>query len=355
MNPGNYPSDLSSIAFERQQKRMRISSYDKTGGNDDRIHLRPGETPCIAEIDKPGVITHIWITMAGEDGMEDDYLRKVTLRMYWDGEKNPSVEAPIGDFFGMGHGKCKNYVSAPLEMSPEDGKGFNCWFPMPFESAKIEVQNECDVTFKFYFYIDYEEYEKLPEGMLRFHSQFRRENPTKGISDEGMENKEFCFGGKNLDGKENYVLMEAQGCGHYVGCNVNIHNLRDTAKWDWPGEGDDMIFIDGEPWPPRLHGTGTEDYFNMSWCPTQEYNAPYHGIILPGKDNWKGYITYYRYHIKDPVMFKKSIKVTIEHGHANRRSDDWSSTAYWYQSEPHMPFGRYPSKEERQPMKEEIL
>jgi hypothetical protein len=125
-----------------------------------------------------------------------------------------------------------------------------------------------------------------------------------------------------MTGDENYVLLEAKGRGHYVGCNVNIHNLRDTSKWDWPGEGDDMIFIDGEKWPPSLHGTGTEDYFNMSWCPIQEYTAPYHGIILPGKENWKDYITYYRYHIQDPVMFKKSIRVTIEHGHNNGRSDD---------------------------------
>ena len=94
-----------------------------------------------------------------------------------------------------------------------------------------------------------------------------------------------------------------------------------------------MIFIDGDT-KPTLHGTGTEDYVNMSWCPTQEYNAPYHGLILGGDNNWKGKITYYRYHIQDPIAFKKSIKVTIEHGHNNNRSDDWSSTAYWYQTKP---------------------
>lgn len=151
------------------------------------------------------------------------------------------------------------------------------------------------------------------------------------------------------------MLLEAQGHGHYVGCNINIHNLRDSAKWDWPGEGDDMIFIDDELWPPSLHGTGTEDFFNLSWCPTQEYNAPYHGIILPGNDNWKGYITYYRYHIQDPVMFDKSIRVTMEHGHNNNRSDDWSSTAYWYQSEPHKPFKAFPCVAGRLPVEEEIL
>ena len=136
---------------------------------------------------------------------------------------------------------------------------------------------------------------------------------------------------------------------------MNIHNLRDTSKWDWPGEGDDMIFIDGESWPPQLHGTGTEDYVNMAWCPTQEYHAPYHGIILPGKDNWKDKITYYRYHIQDPVMFEKSIRVTIEHGHNNHRSDDWSSTAYWYQTEPHKEFPKLPEVEKRLPFYEEVL
>ncbi len=116
-----------------------------------------------------------------------------------------------------------------------------------------------------------------------------------------------------------------------------------------------MIFIDGEEWPPELHGTGTEDYVNMAWCPTQAYSAPYHGIIAPGGENWKGRLTYYRYHIQDPVMFEKSIRVTIEHGHANRRSDDWSSTAYWYQAEPHAAFPAYCALEARLPIHPEIL
>jgi hypothetical protein len=114
-----------------------------------------------------------------------------------------------------------------------------------------------------------------------------------------------------------------------------------------------MIFIDGEPWPPRLHGTGTEDYVCMAWCPRQEYSAPYHGLILGGQDNWKGKITYYRYHIQDPVMFEKSIRVTIEHGHANHRSDDWSSTAYWYQCRPHKPFPALLPPERRRPLDQE--
>jgi hypothetical protein len=116
-----------------------------------------------------------------------------------------------------------------------------------------------------------------------------------------------------------------------------------------------MIFIDGEKWPPSLHGTGTEDYVNMGRCPQQEYSAPYHGLILGGRDNWKGKISYYRYHIQDPITFEKSIRVTIEHGHANHRSDDWSSTAYWYQTEPHAPFAKILAVKERLPVEEETL
>jgi hypothetical protein len=281
----------------------------------------------------------------------------VVLRAYWDGETTPSVEVPIGDFFGMGHAMSRNFVSAPLQMSPQDGKGFNCWFPMPFTSgARLEVSNGCDSVLLLYYYVDYESYETLDPDLLRFHAQWRRECPTGGISDEGVDNKEWCFGGANATGDGNYVLLDAHGRGHYVGCNVNIHNLRASARWDWPGEGDDMIFIDGERWPPSLHGTGTEDYVNMSWCPTQEYSAPYHGLILGGRDNWKGKITYYRYHVQDPVMFRKSILVSIEHGHANHRSDDWSSTAYWYQDEPHAPFPALPPVARRLPVNEnEIL
>ncbi len=111
-----------------------------------------------------------------------------------------------------------------------------------------------------------------------------------------------------------------------------------------------MIFIDGEPWPPSLHGTGTEDYFCTAWCPQQEFQTPYYGIILGGGPNWSGKVTLYRYHIVDPITFNESIRVTIEHGHANHRSDDYSSTAYWYQTEPHVPFAPLPPVEERLPL-----
>lgn len=350
------PASMANICYQREGRRKRCSSYDKQGGNDDRIHVGTNETATLAQINTPGLITHIWLTIATDSRQpESDYLRRMVLRMYWDGETTPSVEAPVGDFFGMGHGQTRNFVSAPFQMSPEDGKGFNCWLPMPFESAKIEILNECSVPMTVYYYIDYEAYTALPEGMLRFHAQWNRECPTQGVDDSIMPNKDFLFSGNNTTGNGNYTILEAEGKGHYIGCNMNIHNLRDTSKWDWPGEGDDMIFIDGESWPPTLHGTGTEDYVNMAWCPTQEYSSPYHGIILPGQNNWKGKITYYRYHIQDPVLFETSIRVTIEHGHNNHRSDDWSSTAYWYQTEPHRPFPPLANVQDRLPIYEEVL
>lgn len=350
----NITSRLDNLIFPRNSKRKRVSSYDKTGGNDDRIYIKAGETKVIAEINKPGIITHIWMTHMN-DGFkpETNSLRKVVLSCFWDDEKNASVQAPLGDFFGMGHAMTKNFVSAPLQMSPEDGKGLNAWWLMPFkESARIEVKNECETTLILYFYIDYEEHESLPKDLLYFHAQFRREFPTQGVDEETLkDHHEWCFGKSNTTGDENYVVLEAEGKGHYVGANINIHNLNKSALWDWPGEGDDMIFIDGEKWPPNIHGTGTEDYVNMAWCPRQEYHAPYHGLILGGDQNWKGRITYYRYHIQDPIMFEKSIKVTIEHGHNNHRSDDWSTTAYWYQTEPHKPFD-LPKVEDRLPIDE---
>lgn len=350
-------SRLDNLMFPRNSKRKRASSYDRTGGNDDRIYIKSGEKRIIANIDKPGIITHIWMTHMNEGFKAEQHsLRKVVLSCFWDDEDNASVQAPLGDFFGMGHAMTKNFVSAPLQMSPEDGKGLNSWWFMPFKkSARIEITNECDSTLILYFYIDYEEHESLPEDVLYFHAQFKRELTTKGVDEQTLkDHHEWCFGKTNTTGDENYVVLNATGKGHFVGANINIHNLNKSALWDWPGEGDDMIFIDGEQWPPNIHGTGTEDYVNMAWCPRQEYHAPYHGLILGGDENWKGKITYYRYHIQDPIMFEKSIRVTIEHGHNNHREDDWSTTAYWYQTEPHMHFD-IPKVEDRLPVDESLF
>jgi hypothetical protein len=283
------------------------------------------------------------MTMASKD---PTFSRKVILRMWWDGETEASVETPIGDFFGIGHGIIKNFWSLPLTMSPSNGRGFNCFFPMPFaEHARIEVSNETDLEFVLYFYVDYETYDHLGDGYGRFHALWRRENPTTGWGDPSRpfrQNRDYAQEVNltpNLRDEDNYLILEAEGKGHYVGCHLDIDCFA-REKNDWYGEGDDMIIIDGEPWPPRLHGTGTEDYFNTAYCPKEEFCTPYHGItVYSGTEEWpwKGKNSLYRFHIEDPIYFERSIRVSIEHGHANNLSNDVSSTAYWYQTEPHKP------------------
>lgn len=396
-------SPLGELARIRNVTTRRVSSWDQTGGNMDFRVVPPGETITLADVAGAGCINHIWCTHACE---QDDYLRRIVLRARWDDEPDYSIEVPLGDFFGMGHAQTVNFSSLPLQMSPADGRGFNCWFPMPFGSrAEFFLTNEADVPMNFYYYIDYELHDAIPDDMGRFHAQWRRENPTTGVAAEAMpelveetralfqgssspfgevpdavmENLAFAFGGRNIGGAGNYVILDAEGTGHYVGCNLNFHNLRAGEEVAWPaergwpvtqaeskastpeerlaffgrfnwyGEGDDMIFIDGEEWPPSLHGTGTEDYFNTAYCPAVKYDSPYHGLTLPGGPNWSGKSSYYRFHIEDPIHFRKSIKVTIEHGHNNNRPDDLSSTAYWYQLEPHKPFPPLPPVDQRLP------
>lgn len=372
----------------------------------DFLVVQPGETATLADIGGAGCINHIWCTHACE---QEDYLRRILLGARWDDEPDYSIDVPLGDFFGVGHAQMVNFSALPLQMSPSDGRSFNCWFPMPFGSrAEFFVVNQADVPMNFYYYIDYELHDAIPDDMGRFHAQWRRENPTEGIlqsemprlieatrqvfqegetpfaqaPDDVLENLAYEFGGRNIGGRGNYVILEAEGTGHYVGCNLNIHNLRTDPDLEWPadqnwpprlgdalnatpeermaffkrfnwyGEGDDMIFIDGEEWPPSLHGTGTEDYFNTAYCPASKYDSPYHGLTLPGGPNWSGKSSYYRFHIEDPIHFRQSIKVTIEHGHNNNRTDDLSSTAYWYQLEPHKPYPSMPPVTERLPRPE---
>ena len=365
----NYQTaDLSNLFIKRPYRRERVSSFDRSGLNDDRIHIASGQTKEFACIEGPAAITHFWCTYgniangdtSGSVGHEPYNLRKIVLLVYWDDEEEPSVEVPLGDFFGMGHGICKAYNSAPLQMTAEDGHGCNCWFPMPFrKKARFQVRNECHNETVFYFYLDYEKVDELPKDSLYFHAVWHREMPTEGKDEkEHASHTQWIFGSeedKNLDGKGNYVILEAEGNGQYVGCNLNIVNCNTSDNWDWYGEGDDMIFIDGEPWPPRLHGTGMEDYFNCAWSPTQSFESPYYGCLIDTNNHFKGKATYYRYHIQDPIMFEKSIKVTIEHGQNNLRSDDYSSTAYWYQTEPHHRIPKLPPLEERLPVDEKAL
>jgi hypothetical protein len=312
---------LEKLGHRQDFVSKRVSSYDRTGGNKDSLTIEPGTTAILADIKGPGAIHHIWVTIAAEPF----YGRKIVLRMFWEGEAAPSVEAPIGDFFGVGHGLNRNLSSLPVACSSE-GRARNCYWSMPFRSgAKITVTNEgSQAVPAFYYYVDYQELPSLPADTPTFHAQYRQETP--------------CASGGN------YLLLDAVGRGHYVGCNLSV--LQRAMGW-W-GEGDDMIFVDGEG-KPSLHGTGSEDYFSDAWGMREDENL-FYGCPLQEEDFQAGSkATVYRFHIPDPIPFRKSIRVTIEHGHANDRSDNFSSVAYWYQAEPHKAFPAMAPVRERLP------
>jgi len=359
---------LAGLAELRDFERHRLSSYDRKGGNRDFLVVRSGETASLGEIEGAGCVKHIWVTLAMLPDLVDP-LREIVLRAHWDKEDSPSVDVPIGDFFGVGFGMRRNFTSLPLDMSPEDGKSMNCWFPMPFsDGARFEVVNESASTMIFYFYVDYEAY-RGPDAVAelgRFHSHYRQQSPTAGIAAaEGWTREDYGYDEAktagpglaldgpwkhpNLSGDDNYVILDVAGDGQYVGCVLNV-DVQDRQVNDWYGEGDDMVFIDGESWPPRLHGTGTEDYFNTAFCPTQEVSNPYHGItVYSGTPEWPwgGRNSMYRFHIEDPIRFRSSIKVTMETGHANALANHYSSVAYWYQRGRTEPLPALPGVSER--------
>lgn len=341
---------VSNLARLKSYKVRRISSYDVTGGNADAWRVEPGETKVLAEIDGPGVISHIWFTVNSPDQFA---LRKLLFRVYWDGEEQPSIDTPLGDFFGLGHARKFSYQCAIFNTSTNaDGTlgadvAMNCWLPMPFRKhARAEVINEQEQPVNsLYFYIDYQMHSELDDELGYLHAKWCRENPCDGWTGEGSIWHSPAWGekmsgpyGKNLSDKGNYLILEAEGKGHYIGTNFSVDHLYKG----WWGEGDDMIFIDrdGErAWPPDMHGTGSEDYLGHAWG-MQRVAHLYTGepwAELDDHHSW-GKVCVYRYHIVDPIPFSKNIRVSIEHGHANNRSDDWSSVAYWYQIEPHKEF-----------------
>lgn len=374
-------TSLEQLANLRQTKSCRESSWDRAGGNKDYLRIAAEEERIIFHKQGPARISHIWMTI---NSPVRYYLRKILIRMYWDGEENPSVECPIGDFFGVGHGVANHYMSLPLNMVTKQGAcqtfaAMNCFFSMPFrKEAKITIVNETgeDIP-NFYFYIDYEAGQQFGADVMYFHAVWNRENPTKGLLDmEQLKGRHDRFRGPleevasitNLDGRDNYVILDAEGSGHFVGCNLSIDHINPVPNVTWFGEGDDMFFIDGEAWPPALHGTGTEDYFCTAWdFPSGKYDGPYHGISLAepivtptiweedeawggGSFGYSGKWTAYRFHIEDPIVFHQSLRFSIEHGHGNSLSNDYSSVAYWYQLEPHKTFKPILPAEARLPL-----
>jgi hypothetical protein len=318
-------------------RTKRFSSYDRTGGNKDSVYIEAGETAEIAAINGAGIIKHIWITIATEDAF---IRRNAVIRMYWDGEEQPSVESPIGDFFGQGWGEAYNFVSLPLAAAPQKGKALNSYFPMPFGSgAVITVENQSDQPIdKFYYYIDYEEHTSMPETAGRFHAWWNRELTEAHPEQDEIE---WNFLGKELVNKSdcnNYVFANIQGKGQFIGINYYV----DSPGPMWYGEGDDMWMIDGEAWPGSLHGTGTEDFFNNSWGTPELYLHPYFGVAkIPNKFGSMGRTHCYRFFLEEPIYFDKSLKASIEHGHANCLTLDLSTVAYWYQTRANMPLISY--------------
>ena len=323
----------------------RCSSWDTSGRNDDAWNIEPGETRVLADIAGPGKITHIWMTQTG-------HYRECLLKITWDDARSPSVLVPLGDFFGLGHGMVNSYQSALFTASTATnyrlggGCALNCYAPMPFrERAVVELVNESREVHRQYFYVDYETYDRpLDENTGYFHAEFRRANPFRGweeqIARQGRRPKTGNVVNKERQAWDsNYVILETRGRGHYIGCNLSITNFHKG----WWGEGDDMIWVDGYKWPPDLHGTGSEDYFNQAWGMQDNAFLRNGSSIFEGRTTltysatpWDegAYQTSYVFHLENPVRFQREIKVTIQHGHGNNLSNEVSSVAYWYADRP---------------------
>ena len=289
------------------------------------ITLPAGSTTVLADIDGPGIINHIWLTVT-----ERAY-RDCVLRFYWDDEASPSVEVPLGDFFANGHGLRYNVNSIPIAVNPSGG--FNSYWPMPFRKhCRITIENQHWVDIPgFYYQITYSLTE-VPENALYFHAQWRRSMTTR-------------------ERPEHVILDGVKGRGHYVGTFLAWTQLSDG----WWGEGEIKFYIDGDTEYPTICGTGTEDYFGGAWgFGGETYSTAFLGYPLykkePGTVPKHGL---YRWHILDPIRFERELKVTIQAlgWWPNRKfqplTDDIASTAYWYQSEPHQEFPKLPSIEER--------
>jgi hypothetical protein len=330
----------------RNTTSARCSSWDRSGRNMDYRPVEPGETLEIANIEGAGCIRRIYFTL----GPRAHYMYDLTLRMYWDGQDTPCVEVPFGDFFGMRFERIRLFQSSMVTISPGlmgayGLVGFTAYFPMPFaKGARITLTNEgSEQARSVWSHVDYEKLKYLPGDVGRFHAQWRRVNPTVAA---GPEPNNPGYNGVNLDGKDNYVILEAEGMGNVAGYFLHVDNI----AGGWYGEGDDMIFIDGEEWPPSIHGTGSEEIFGGGACPNSEYIGPCTGYLYTGgNEDFSGKNSMYRFYVADPIRFTKSIRMTIEHGHANCFANDYSSTVFWYQDEPHAAFPKLPPVEKRYP------
>ncbi len=325
----------------------RCSSWDRTGRNQDAWTIPPGQSRVLADVRGPGCLTHLWLT-------QNRHYRECLLKITWDDAPFPSVLVPLGDFFCLGHGLVNSFQSLLFTASTKtnyqfnEGCALNCYVPMPFRRrAVVELVNESREPHTQYFYVDYE---TGPQTVTAtdgyFHAEFRRANPFGGwghkipANARGAECSNVVNKGRQA-WRHNYVILHTRGRGHYLGCNVSVSNF----AGDWWGEGDDMIWVDGYKWPPDLHGTGSEDYFNQAWgmqdnAFLRNGSSLFEGHTCGRPDArlypWGvgGYQTSYVFHLENPVRFQREIKVTLEHGHGNHLRNELSSVAYWYAAAP---------------------
>jgi len=331
---------LPAYARAQAHKSFKQSSFDTTGGNGDSWLIRGGAVKDVFNAQGPGVITHLWFTISARSG---DHLKELVLRAYWDDNAKPSVEVPIGDFFGLNLGAYQVYESRYLACSP--GRSLNCYFAMPYRrSARVTVTNEGtqDVN-AFYSNIDYMTVPRLPDDALYFHAQYRQAAPCVPVASAGPK--------INLDGRNNYVYLETRGRGHLMGVTLGV--LQNANGW-W-GEGDEMIFVDDES-KPAINGTGSEDYFLGSWDfggrdgAIPFGHAMYGAPLIANAERTGGRYCCYRWHGDNPVTFERYLKHTMEHGHANDRGDNFFSCAYWYQTTPFTDFPALPAVAARIPV-----
>jgi len=309
---------LNSLALARLKdySAARVSSDNRyVFSNDDSKRIMPGETLVMAELPGPGQITHIWVTIADN---EFAWPRLLRLRVYYDGSKTPSVDAPLGDFFGVGNGYEADLNSMMVRDS-SFGRARNCYWPMPFrKSCKITVTNEGNrYARNCYYHVDWRKYRELPGDLGYFHAYYRQERPaTPG---------------------RNYAFLATRGRGHYVGTVLSVIQ----SQISWFGEGDDLFYIDGAP-HPQIYGTGTEDYFNDAWG-LRPASASWTGTPVAEGELVGSRLTGYRWHVPDPIPFSDSIWAGIEHygwtanpdgsvrSGFEERPDFFSSVAFWYQ------------------------
>jgi hypothetical protein len=309
-------SALDALTRPRAGRLAHYSSADPREQNDDFRRLAPGDTLTLVDHRGPGVVRRWWLTVAPRHSVA--LQRQVIVRCYWDDEATPSVEVPLSDFFGVGFGEWRDYVSAPLNMT---SGGYNSYWPMPFRRrARITVENRSrEVLDRLYYNVAVETAPRPPDTVLYFHAQFRRATAARGAP---------------------VTVLEARGRGHYVGTVLAMQPRHGRSLWYL--EGNERVFVDGEARPSVL-GTGTEDYFSSGWYfDTGPYSAPYHGA--PVKDTLAGRISAYRWHVPDPIPFSRALRFTVEHGGTNDTpGTDYSSVAFWYQTHPRAPFPPLPA------------